>query len=267
MSENNGLQGPEEDAVPAGEATLHADSVRDVFVSYASQDSELANAVVQALEQNGLSCWIAPRDVVPGDLYADGIIRAITGAKVFVLVLSRNAIASNHVGKEVERASSKRRPIVALRTDTTPLTSALEYFLSESQWIELQAGRTEAALPKIVDAVRRQRGVEAVNPSAIFESNKRAQGDAAGALAELDREETESLRFDDGWRILMYDALGRKSEADAALAKLEKTHANEDGYEIGRIYANRGDLKLSGGLIAHYKIMNTTCSGLKLTLY
>jgi TolB-like protein len=149
---------------------LDTASDRDVFVSYASQDSELANAVVLALERNGLSCWIAPRDVVPGDLYADGIIRAITASKVFVLVLSHNAIASGHVGKEVERASSKRRPIVALRTDMTPLTPALEYFLSESQWIELHAGQTDAALAKVVDAVRRQRGAEPAKPSAYLES-------------------------------------------------------------------------------------------------
>jgi TolB-like protein/Tfp pilus assembly protein PilF len=166
MAEHEGLEGRQTEASLATEATLDAASARDVFVSYASQDSELANAVVLALERNGLSCWIAPRDVFPGDLYADGIIRAITGSKVFVLLLSQNAIASGHVGKEVERASSKRRPIVALRTDTTPLTPALEYFLSESQWIELRAGQSDAALIRVVDAVRRHRGAETPKGSA-----------------------------------------------------------------------------------------------------
>jgi TolB-like protein len=168
MPENNGSQGPQGEAALATEAAIDVASVRDVFISHASQDSELANTVVVALERAHLSCWIAPRDVVPGDLYADGIIRAIAGSKVIVLVLSRNAIASGHVGKEVERASSKRRPIVALRTDTSPLTPALEYFLSESQWIELNAGQTEPALAKLVDAVRRQRGAEAAKPSAYL---------------------------------------------------------------------------------------------------
>jgi len=39
--------------------------------------------------------------------YADAIVRAISGAKTFVLVLSESAIASSHVSKEIERASSK----------------------------------------------------------------------------------------------------------------------------------------------------------------
>lgn len=130
----------------------------DVFVSYASQDAAIANAVVAALEQQGLKCWIAPRDVTPGALYADGIIGAINGTRVLVLVLSANSIASPHVGKEVERASSKRRPIIALRTDAAPLTSALEYFLSESQWIDLAAEGTAAAFAKLLTAVRRPPG-------------------------------------------------------------------------------------------------------------
>jgi TolB-like protein/Tfp pilus assembly protein PilF len=127
---------------------------RDVFISYASQDAGVANAIVADLEQRGIRCWIAPRDVRAGAQYADAIVRAITDAKALVLVLSASAIASSHVGKEIERASSKKRPIIALRTDSAPLTPALEYFLSESQWIEVQHGKAEAAYAKLVAAIR-----------------------------------------------------------------------------------------------------------------
>jgi TolB-like protein/tetratricopeptide (TPR) repeat protein len=102
-----------------------------------------------------MACWIAPRDVPPGAQYADAIVRAINSAKVLILVLSESAVGSAHVGKEIERASAKGRPIIALRIDAAPLTPALEYFLSESQWIEARSGATDAALPKLIDAVRR----------------------------------------------------------------------------------------------------------------
>src|ERR1700733_9882378 len=125
-----------------------------VFISYASQDATVAAALVEALERHGMACWIAPRNVKAGALYADAIVRAISGAKAFVVVLSENAIASSHVGKEIERASSKKRPIIALRIDAAPLTPALEYFLSESQWIEAQAGNMEAAYARLLDAFR-----------------------------------------------------------------------------------------------------------------
>ena len=129
-----------------------------VFISYASQDFAVANALVEALEVSGLRCWIAPRDVIAGSLFAEAIVRALNEAKVFVLILSVHAGASPHVGKEIERASAKRRPIIALRADSAPLSPAFEYYLSESQWIDLGSRLTDATVAILVDAVQRHLG-------------------------------------------------------------------------------------------------------------
>jgi TIR domain len=94
---------------------------RPVFISYASHDAVLAQKVCSALEAAGILCWIAPRDVVPGTLYADGIVGAIDESRILVLILSKEAVTSAHVSRELERATSKRHPIIALRTDTAPL--------------------------------------------------------------------------------------------------------------------------------------------------
>jgi hypothetical protein len=99
MAEDSPKSG-EGNHVPAAEP-VESSELRRVFISYASQDAAIANAVVTALERAGISCWIAPRDVTPGALYADGIIRAINDAKALVLVLSASSIGSPHVGKEV----------------------------------------------------------------------------------------------------------------------------------------------------------------------
>ena len=66
-----------------------------------------------------------------GAQYADSILRAITEAKALVLVMSASAVASAHVGREVERAGSKHKRIIAFRADARPLNAALEYFLSQ----------------------------------------------------------------------------------------------------------------------------------------
>lgn len=58
-----------------------------MYVSYASPDAAVAGAFVESLEQHGIACWIAPRDVKAGALYADAIVRAINGAKALILVL------------------------------------------------------------------------------------------------------------------------------------------------------------------------------------
>jgi TolB-like protein/Flp pilus assembly protein TadD len=124
---------------------------RRVFISYASHDAAIAEKVCSALETAGFPCWIAPRNVVPGSMYAAGIVHAIDESSILVLILSEQAIASEHVGREIERAISKRRPVVALRIDAAPLTAAFEYFLNQSQWIE--GGGSDAAIAQLVSAV------------------------------------------------------------------------------------------------------------------
>ena len=54
----------------------------DVFVSYASKDKTVADAVCAKLESAAIRCWIAPRDIVPGRSYGEAIIEAIHAAKV-----------------------------------------------------------------------------------------------------------------------------------------------------------------------------------------
>src|SRR5271167_3886514 len=124
-----------------------------VFVSYASQDAAVANSIVEHLESQGLKCWIAPRDVKPGAQYADAIVRAINEAKAVVLVMSGSAVDSAHVAREVERAASKRKPIIPFRIDTAGLNPELEYFLSNSQWIDVPKLGMPGALARLKEAV------------------------------------------------------------------------------------------------------------------
>jgi TolB-like protein/Tfp pilus assembly protein PilF len=128
---------------------------RDVFVSYASQDLAIANSVVEALETRGIRCWVAPRDVTPGEFYADAIVHAIDATQALVLVLSKDAAASHHILREVERASSKRHPVISLRIDRAQLPAGLEYFLNKSQWLDASEGEPSHVFPKLLEAVQR----------------------------------------------------------------------------------------------------------------
>jgi len=136
------------------EDTQRTGASAPVFVSHASQDREIAETVVENLERHGVKCWMAPRDVTPGVRYPDASVEAINKATVVILVFSEHAIASPHVGRETERAASKRRGIIVLRTDATPLTRSFEYFLSASQWVDVAALGVPAALAKITQAIR-----------------------------------------------------------------------------------------------------------------
>src|ERR1700735_3494185 len=112
-----------------------APSAASVFISYASCDKALADTVVLSLERRGIRCWIAPRDIVAGEFYADALVRAIDAAPILVVVLTASAAASPHVLREGERAASKRHPLISLRVDRAPLPPGLQYFLNSSHWL------------------------------------------------------------------------------------------------------------------------------------
>ena len=147
--------GDTQQGTDAAPGAVHGRSgTHKVFISYATSDRAVADSACTALERAGVKCWIAPRDVTPGELYSEEIVHAIDSATVVVLVLSQNAAVSQHVLREVERASSKRHPVVTFRIDLAPIPAALEYFLNSSQWLDASANGVKGALPKLVDAVR-----------------------------------------------------------------------------------------------------------------
>lgn len=67
------------------------------FISYASQDTAIADFLCQALERAEVACSIAPRNVIPGDFHADAIVQAINACQILVPVLSESYITSAHV--------------------------------------------------------------------------------------------------------------------------------------------------------------------------
>jgi len=133
-----------------------APSAASVFISYASCDKALADAVVLSLERRGIRCWIAPRDIVAGEFYADALVRAIDAAPILVVVLTASAAASPHVLREVERAASKRHPLISLRVDRAPLPPGLQYFLNSSHWLEVGGEILEdSAASALIEAVQK----------------------------------------------------------------------------------------------------------------
>ena len=45
----------------------------DVFISHSSKDKKLADRICDELEERGISCRIAPRDITPGKEWAGEI--------------------------------------------------------------------------------------------------------------------------------------------------------------------------------------------------
>jgi TolB-like protein len=154
-----------------------------IFISHASQDAAVAERMCAALEAAGLPCWIAPRDVRAGESYAATIVQAINSCRMLVIVLSQSAIESSHVLREVERASSKNRPILPVRIDAAPLPPDLEYFLSANQWLDASGGPIERILPALIESARGHDAASAPGPLAPSAPKRSPDRSRTGAMA------------------------------------------------------------------------------------
>ena len=73
-----------------------------IFVSHSTKDKTVSDAVCAALENGGIRCWVAPRDVQPGRSFAGEITRAIQESKIMVLIFSAHSNNSEQVLREVQ---------------------------------------------------------------------------------------------------------------------------------------------------------------------
>ena len=137
----------------------------DVFLSYSSNDKTVADAACNVLERNNVRVWMAPRDIVPGVGWAQAIIAAIVGARVLVLIYSNHANSSHQIAREVERAIHKGLPIVTFRVQDVPPSATLEYFISETHWLDAFTPPLESHLERLADAVKRLLASEFVQPT------------------------------------------------------------------------------------------------------
>jgi hypothetical protein len=97
----------------------------DLFVSYATHDKPVADAIVVRLEQAGIHCWVAPRDVLPGAVWGEAIVHAIEATRLMVVVMSGQANTSRHVPREIERAVAGNTVVVPFRIEAVEPTGAI----------------------------------------------------------------------------------------------------------------------------------------------
>ncbi len=106
-----------------------------VFISYSSKNKKVAYALCTYLEQAGIACMIAPRDIPTASSYAGEITRAIKSAGAVLLVYSKDSCNSVHVKNEINLAINNAKSILPYCIDNSPYDDDLEYYLSTRQKI------------------------------------------------------------------------------------------------------------------------------------
>jgi hypothetical protein len=132
--------------------------VRDVFVSYSQPDYGCAMELVGRVEQEGINCWIAPRDIAPSADWAAEIIDAIANSRTMILVFSASSNESPQVRREVERAVHKQVSILPFRIENVLPSKSLEYFLSAQHWMDAFPPPREPHYARLCAYLKAQRG-------------------------------------------------------------------------------------------------------------
>jgi len=126
----------------------------DVFISYSSKDKNVADAVCAKLENQGIRCWIAPRDVPPGQSWAASIVEALNESKVFVLVFSDGSNQSTQVVREVGEAVDNGIPVVPLRIEDVEPSKEMRYYIKSIHWLDAMTPPLEKHLQKLTNSVQ-----------------------------------------------------------------------------------------------------------------
>jgi hypothetical protein len=111
-------------------------SKKSVFISHASKNFAIADELRALLEKQGISCWIAPRDILASSSYGEEIVLAIEACSVTVLVLTEDANKSRAVANELELSFAKEKVIIPIRIKNLKPSSQIEFYVSNAQWID-----------------------------------------------------------------------------------------------------------------------------------
>lgn len=124
----------------------------DVFVSYAyDSDEARAVSVVQALENERISCWLASRDLTRttevmarsgisvGAGYDEAIPFAIERSQSLIILITEAAMEADRIRDELRRAVDANVPLILVRLEDVPLTPAFEYFVRDPRYSDQRA--------------------------------------------------------------------------------------------------------------------------------
>jgi len=142
----------------------------DIFVSYSSEDKAVADAVVSALENSGLRCWVAPRDIKPSADWGDSITEAISACKMVLLIFSGHSNQSKRVRDEIYYAISEEKIILPFRIENLDPTGSMRLHLSSRHWLDAFQPSWQAHLNRLVGSAADSLGREPVVPASREET-------------------------------------------------------------------------------------------------
>ncbi|MBQ1399687.1 MAG: tetratricopeptide repeat protein [Lachnospiraceae bacterium] len=124
-----------------------------VFISHSSKDAAIAQLICHRLEEAGIRCWIAPRDIQYGN-WAAAIMEGFDRADVCVIVVGENYFESKECPKELAEATRTCTYIVPFKVDAADLPPDIRYHLGPYHWLDASTPPLEKRVEELVSRVQ-----------------------------------------------------------------------------------------------------------------
>lgn len=122
----------------------------EVFISYADEDKSVAEDVCAALEERGIRCWIACRNMHGGGEWESELLRAIERSSLVVLIFSRHANRSKILNCEIHSALEAEKKVIPFRIEDAPLEDSLRFRIRRVHWLDAFTPPIEAHIKRLV---------------------------------------------------------------------------------------------------------------------
>ena len=99
--------------------------MHQIFISYAPCDQEFTVQLASALRANGAPVWLDVQNAEPGRHWTRSIEEALAESRMMIVVLSPQALHSEHIAAEWQAYAEARRPVVPVVAEPCDLPGPL----------------------------------------------------------------------------------------------------------------------------------------------
>ena len=125
----------------------------DCFISYSSEDQELAESVHKELKTHEITTFMAPVSIPPGQNWSKEIWENLRNSKWLILLASRAACSSPFVNQEIGSALHASKNLIPIVWDMDP--SELPGWTASVQAIDMR-GKTMVELQEQIASIARR---------------------------------------------------------------------------------------------------------------
>jgi adenylate cyclase len=236
----------------------------EVFVSYSRDDESRVFDLAAKLRAAGVSLWIDQGGLDGASRWSEQIVNALECAKVLLLMVTKSAVHSDNVAKEVVLVSERKGYILPVYLEPTLIPPTLKYQLAGIQHIEYSKDDASGASLKAILRSLERVGVKLGPPPELKVAPPAADPGAGasrgalepGALAVMPFDnispDPETDYFSDGLTEELITRLSLVSEIEL-VSRWSTKQMKERKHDVRAIGSELGARYIVGGSVRRFQ--------------